>query len=89
MVGSAVPEQLATLYLYLCAKPQYSTPAQRQQLVRRIREALVKCVPLNGVPLVLEGVFAIAKVERPEDRDYSFSRLDQQLQVNKIQVLIS
>lgn len=34
----------------------------------------MKCVPLNGVPLVLEAIFEIAKVERPEDRDYTFSR---------------
>jgi hypothetical protein len=39
-----------------------------------MRESLMKCVPLNGVPMVLEAIFAIAKVERPEDRDYSFSR---------------
>lgn len=67
-------EFAANLYQYLISKPQYSTPEQRQTLMRRLREALVKLVSVVGVPKPLEAVFQIAAVEREEDRDYSFSR---------------
>lgn len=50
------------------------TPAQRQALVRRLREALLKLVSIVGVPRPLEAVYQIAAVERAEDREYSFSR---------------
>lgn len=55
-------------------KPEYATPESRQKLVRRIREALVKCVSIIGVCRPLEVVFGISKIERPEDKDYSCSR---------------
>lgn len=42
--------------------------------MRRLREALVKCVAIVGVCKPLEAVFQIAEVEREEDRDLSFSR---------------
>lgn len=42
--------------------------------MRRLREALVKLVSIVGVVKPLESVFAMADVEREEDRDYSFSR---------------
>jgi hypothetical protein len=35
---------------------------------------LVKLVAIIGVPKCIDAVFAIAGVEREEDRDYSFSR---------------
>lgn len=73
-IGSGNPHQVATLYTYLCSKPEYQSPERCQALIRRIREGLMKCVPLNGVPLVLEAVFEIAKIERDEDKDCSFSR---------------
>lgn len=68
------PEHAEYLYTYLIDKPQYSTPEARQKLVRRLREALVKNVAVQGVCKPLEAVFSIAKVERDEDKDYSFSR---------------
>jgi hypothetical protein len=37
---------------------------------------LVKNVALQGVCKPLEALFAIAKLERPEDQDFSFSRFD-------------
>lgn len=64
----------ADLYKYLIAKPQYSSPEQRQALIRRIREALVKLVSVVGVPKPLESIFSIADIERDEDKDWSFSR---------------
>jgi hypothetical protein len=42
--------------------------------MRRLREALVKCVSIVGVCKPLEAIVAITKIERAEDRDYSFSR---------------
>ncbi|CZR57335.1 uncharacterized protein PAC_07224 [Phialocephala subalpina] len=74
LVGSTEPEQVASLYTYLISKPEFTTSESRQQLVRRMREALVKCVSIVGVCKPLEAIFAIAKLEKPEDMDYSFSR---------------
>lgn len=42
--------------------------------MRRLREALVKSVPIVGVCKPLEAIFAIGKVEKDEDKDYSHSR---------------
>lgn len=67
-------EFAADLYLYLVSKPEYATSNTRKELVRRLREALIKLVSVVGVPKPLESVFAIAGVEREEDKDYSFSR---------------
>jgi hypothetical protein len=39
-----------------------------------MREALVKDVSIIGVCKPLEAIFLISEVERPEDKDYSFSR---------------
>ncbi|KAG4432305.1 hypothetical protein IFR05_012212 [Cadophora sp. M221] len=68
------PEHAVNLYTYLISKPQFSTPESRQTLVKRLRETLVKNVSVQGVCKPLEALFSIAKIERPEDKDYSFSR---------------
>lgn len=70
------PNHAATLYTYLIAKPEFTTSDSRKALIRRLREVLVKNVALQGVCKPLEALFAIAKVERPEDQDFSFSRFD-------------
>ncbi|KAK5116710.1 hypothetical protein LTR62_007384 [Meristemomyces frigidus] len=62
------------LYLYLISKPEYQSPSERQALMRRLREALVKLVSVVGVPKPLEAIFSMGEVERDEDKDYSFSR---------------
>ncbi len=74
LTGGSQPEFVGNLYTYLIQKPQYTTPESRQQLVRRLREALVKCVSIVGVCRPIEAIFHIAEIERPEDKDYSFSR---------------
>lgn len=58
----------------MISKPQYQTPEQRQALMRRLREALVKLVAVVGVPKPLEAVFSMGEVEQEQDKDYSFSR---------------
>lgn len=68
------PDHVATLYTYLINKPQYTTSQARKALVVRLREALVENVSIQGVCKPLEAIFGIAKIERPEDKDYSFSR---------------
>ncbi|KUJ10211.1 uncharacterized protein LY89DRAFT_710930 [Mollisia scopiformis] len=68
------PEHAVSLYSYLLKKPEFSTSESRQTLIRRLREALVKNVALQGVCKPLEALFSIAKIERPEDKDYSCSR---------------
>lgn len=70
----AEPEHVGTLYTYLIDKPQFTSSDSRRALVRRLREALVKNISLQGVCKPIEGVIAIAKVEKPDDQDFSFSR---------------
>lgn len=43
-------------------------------MVRRMREALVKCIITNGIPVVIEAITSIADMERDEDQEYSCSR---------------
>jgi len=68
------PEHAAHLYTYLIDKPEFSSSESRQALIRRLREVLVKNISVQGVCKPLESLFSIAKIERPEDKDYSFSR---------------
>lgn len=74
MVAGPDPEVASHLYLHLCSQPRYSTPAARQALIRRLREALVKAVSIVGVCKPIEAILAINAVERPEDKDFSCSR---------------
>ncbi|KAK6813762.1 hypothetical protein RU639_010268 [Aspergillus parasiticus] len=72
--GSPDPELAKELYLYVIQKEKNSTSAARQAFVRRIREALVKCVSIVGCCKPIEAIIAISQVEREEDRDYSLTR---------------
>jgi hypothetical protein len=74
--GSPHPEFITNLYIYLISKPEYSTSSARQALIRRIREALVKVVSIVGVCKPLEAITLLDAIERPEDKDYSFSRYE-------------
>ena len=74
MTGGGQPETIPLLYDHLISKEQYSTSEQRKALVRRIREALVKCVSIVGVCKPLEAIFGLIPHEKPEDRDFSCSR---------------
>lgn len=74
LVGGTEPEFADQLYLHIISQPAYQSSSSRQALVRRLRETLVKLVSLVGVCKPLEAVLAIMKVERPEDRDYTFTR---------------
>ncbi|KAL3432615.1 hypothetical protein BDV09DRAFT_173727 [Aspergillus tetrazonus] len=65
------PERADQLYLYLTSQPAYSTSDARKQLVRRLREALLKSVIIVGVCKPIEAILAISKVEKEEDKDYS------------------
>ena len=74
MIGSGTPSYMGDLYRYLISQPAYTTPEQRQRLVRRMREAMIKCIILNGIPVVLQALLSVAELEREEDKDFSFSR---------------
>ncbi|KAH8598285.1 hypothetical protein B0O99DRAFT_58431 [Bisporella sp. PMI_857] len=67
-------DHIATLYKYLINKAEYSTSDSRKTLIRRIREALVENISIQGVCKPLEALFGIIQIEREEDKDYSFSR---------------
>ncbi|KAF2797863.1 hypothetical protein K505DRAFT_322300 [Melanomma pulvis-pyrius CBS 109.77] len=74
LVGGTEPELADQLYLHIISKPEFQQSSARQNLIRRLREALVKLVSIVGVCKPLEAIIAIMKVEKEEDRDYSFSR---------------
>lgn len=74
VVASPDPELSSTLYTHLISQPRFQTSASRQNLIRRLREALLKCTCLVGVAKPIEAILAIAKEERPEDRDFSSTR---------------
>ncbi|KAK7992103.1 hypothetical protein PG996_012882 [Apiospora saccharicola] len=71
LAGGNDPELSDQLYLYLISQPAFSTPAQRQSLIRELREALIKTVSLVGVCKPLEAIMAINAYEKPEDKDPS------------------
>ncbi|KAK7733692.1 hypothetical protein SLS53_008159 [Cytospora paraplurivora] len=68
------PETAADLYVYLINSQEHRERCDRQALVRRLREALVKSVALIGVCKPLEAMYAISRVEREEDKDYTTTR---------------
>jgi hypothetical protein len=72
LIASGKPALVGPLYSYLAR--DYRTPAARQALVRRVREAMIKCIILNGIPIVMEAFAALAKVEQPEDQEHTFTR---------------
>jgi hypothetical protein len=74
LAASPDPERADQLYLHLCSQPGNATPASRQAIVRRLREALIKAVPIVGVCKPIEAILSIGKVEREEDKDYTFTR---------------
>ncbi|KAL7772591.1 hypothetical protein CFE70_002550 [Pyrenophora teres f. teres 0-1] len=74
MVGGGQFTFVPLLYKQLIQRPEYQTSEQRKALMRRIREALVKLVPIVGVCKPLDAIFCINDVTAPEDKDYSFSR---------------
>lgn len=76
LVGGTEPELSDQLYFYMVNRTLYQSSSSRRALVRRLREALVKLVSIVGVCKPLEAILAISKVERPEDRDFSFTRKD-------------
>lgn len=42
--------------------------------MRRLREAVIKCIILNGIPSAFEALMAVGREEKDEDKDFSFSR---------------
>lgn len=75
MVGGGQPGFAPLLYKELIKRPEHQTPEQRQALMRRIRETLFKLIVIIGVCKPLEAIFDIDAITRPEDKDYTFSRL--------------
>jgi gamma-glutamyl-gamma-aminobutyrate hydrolase PuuD len=74
LCGGSKPDFAPTLYTHLISQPEYASSESRQALMRRLREALVKLVPLIGVCKCLEAIFDIEAITKKEDKEYSFSR---------------
>ncbi|KAL2865166.1 uncharacterized protein BJX67DRAFT_359409 [Aspergillus lucknowensis] len=71
LVAGPDPESTAQLYLYLTSQSRYATSESRKELIRRLREALLKSVIIVGVCKPIEAILAISKVEKEEDKDIS------------------
>lgn len=65
--------------------PEYSTSAQRKILSRRLREQYLKQWVLTGIPRTIMGVLALARAEKLEDADDSFTRTDATMDENNRQ----
>lgn len=78
IVAGPDPERCDQLYLYLTAQEAHRSPSARQALIKRLREALFKSIIIVGVCKPIEAILSISKLERPEDKEYSFSRGDWQ-----------
>lgn len=76
LIASGQQARIGDLYQHLLRQPDDQSTGSRQRLVRRSREATVKCIILNGIPIVMEGFQSLAKVEQPEDQDHSFTKYD-------------
>jgi hypothetical protein len=76
MVGGGQPGFAPLLYKELIKRPEYTSPEQRQGLMRRIRETLFKLIVIIGVCKPLEAIFDIDAITQPEDKDYTFSRCE-------------
>ncbi|ORY61484.1 uncharacterized protein BCR38DRAFT_35331 [Pseudomassariella vexata] len=74
LTASPDPEASSQLYTYLTSQPHYTTSDSRKALVRRLREVLVKSIPIIGVCKPIEAIVAISQVERPEDKDFTSTR---------------
>ncbi|KAI8719988.1 hypothetical protein NCS52_00442800 [Fusarium sp. LHS14.1] len=74
LAGGNDPVMCKDLYLYLISKPQFSNPELRKALIRRIREALIKCISVVGVCKPIEAILSINGCEREEDKDHSITR---------------
>ena len=76
LVAGPEPDYAHNLYLYLLNQPEFNQTGSdaRKTLIRRLREALVKAIPLVGVCKPIEAILAINGVEREEDKDYTFTR---------------
>ncbi|KAI4700250.1 hypothetical protein J4E81_004288 [Alternaria sp. BMP 2799] len=75
MVGGGQPGFAPLLYKELIKRPECQTPEKRQALMRRIRETLFKLIVIVGVCKPLEAIFDIDAITRPEDKDYTFSSI--------------
>ncbi|KAF2096334.1 hypothetical protein NA57DRAFT_58254 [Rhizodiscina lignyota] len=64
LIGCNKAALCGDLYSYLLEKPEYATPEQRKALMRRMREAMVKCIIINGIPVVMT---AVLEAWRPDE----------------------
>ncbi|KAL2851495.1 hypothetical protein BJY01DRAFT_245008 [Aspergillus pseudoustus] len=83
-VGIVLEPPGVILYKYLTSQPEYASREQRQFLIRRLREVLVKLVVAIGFPKSLESMVSLAKAIEELDNDDSFTRanwISEQLKV--------
>lgn len=85
LIGSQQSELVGDLYTYLCEKKEYQTSAQRQKLVKRMREGLLKLIPIVGMPLITRAFKALVSVEASSDRDTTTSWSTRQLTPERLE----
>lgn len=79
LVGAQQSGLVADLYLYLCAK------RQRQVLVKRMREGLLKLIPIVGMPLIIRAFKALVGVEAQCDHDTFTSSTSKRLTPERLE----
>lgn len=73
--GRCYSSAAGAIYKFLIKRPDYSSQPERQALVRRLRETLVKVVAITGIPKCLESMLSLAAVVDEQDNDRTFTRL--------------
>ncbi|KAM3548311.1 hypothetical protein MY1884_009235 [Beauveria asiatica] len=74
LIASGQQSHIGALYRFVLQADHLDTSELRKHMVRRLREAMVKCVILNGIPKVFLAFHSLAAVEQEQDQDHSFTR---------------
>ncbi|WVN88931.1 uncharacterized protein L203_104146 [Cryptococcus depauperatus CBS 7841] len=74
LIASGQQSHIGALYQHVVQAEHLNTPESRKHLVRRLRETMIKCIILNGIPKVMLAFHSLAAVEQEQDQDHSFTR---------------
>ncbi|KAG8627725.1 hypothetical protein KVT40_003598 [Elsinoe batatas] len=69
-----LPSTFGSLYTFVLEDTPLPDPESRRQFVRRLRETLIKCIILVGIPKVMLAFHSLAAVESEEDQEGTFTR---------------
>jgi hypothetical protein len=73
LIASRQQARVGELYQHLILKKEYAEVDARKNHVRRLHEAMIKCIFPNGIHGLMEAFQSLASVEQSEDQDHSFT----------------